>query len=233
MSTLEYLSNIELYFTSIQGISAEKIIIEGEEFKHITKVMRHVVGDEIYVTNGCGNIFKTRINMLNISFVELLIQKIYNYENRLKSIFFCIPKLKNPERFEFILEKCTELGITNFIIYDAERAITKGNKIERWNKILLSAMKQSLRSYLPKISLGGSIEEIYEKSGLKLVFEQNSKLDFEKSKCDLSINSYFIFGPEGGLTERELDLFNNFEKYNLADNRLRVETAAIKCASLL
>jgi 16S rRNA (uracil1498-N3)-methyltransferase len=233
LSTLEYLSNIELYFTSIQDISAEKIIIEGEEFKHITKVMRHVVGDEIYVTNGCGNIFITRVSKLNISFVELLVQKTYNYENRLKSIFFCIPKLKNPERFEFILEKCTELGITNFIIYDAERAISKGNKIERWNKILLSAMKQSLRSYLPKISLGGSIEKIYEKPGLKLVFEQNSKLDFEKSKCDLSNNSYLIFGPEGGLSERELGLFSDFEKYNLADNRLRVETAVIKCASLL
>ena len=195
--------------------------------------MRHVVGDEIYVTNGCGNIFITRVSKLNISFVELLVQKTYNYENRLKSIFFCIPKLKNPERFEFILEKCTELGITNFIIYDAERAISKGNKIERWNKILLSAMKQSLRSYLPKISLGGSIEKIYEKPGLKLVFEQNSKLDFEKSNCDLSNNSYFIFGPEGGLSERELGLFSDFEKYNLADNRLRVETAVIKCASLL
>ena len=195
--------------------------------------MRHVVGDEIYVTNGCGNIFVTRVSKLNISFVELLVQKTYNYENRLKSIFFCIPKLKNPERFEFILEKCTELGITNFIIYDAERAISKGNKIERWNKILLSAMKQSLRSYLPKISLGGSIEKIYEKQGLKLVFEQNSKLDFEKSKYDLSNNSYFIFGPQRGLSERELSLFSDFEKYNLADNRLRVETAVIKCASLL
>lgn len=195
--------------------------------------MRHIEGDEIYVTNGCGNIFKTKIAKSTLSLLEVEIQQTYYFENRLNSVSFCLPKLKSPERFEFILEKCTELGITNFIIYDADRAMLKGNKFERWDKILLSAMKQSLLSYLPKILIEGSIEKIYERPGSKLVFEQNSNQYFDRSKCNLSVYSYFIFGPEGGLSERELSFFNDFEKYNLADNRLRVETAVIKCAALL
>ena len=77
----------------------------------------------------------------------------------MKNIFFCIPKLKYSDRFEFALEKCTELGITNFIIFDSERSIHKSDKKERWEKIVLSAMKQSLRSYLPNITVINSLIE--------------------------------------------------------------------------
>ena len=230
---MEYLSNIELYFSSPNNIFREKIKIEGEEFKHITKVMRHTEGEEVFVSDGCGKIFRTKISKVDLSSVELNIEHIYRYENQLANIFFCIARLKNPERFEFILEKCTEFGITNFIIYDADRAISKGNKIERWNKILLSAMKQSLRSFLPKISFETSIAEIKNKPGIKFIFEQNSNQQFEGIKTDSISNCYFIFGPEGGLSERELDLFEDFEKYKIAENRLRSETAIIKCAALL
>ncbi|MHB8339337.1 MAG: 16S rRNA (uracil(1498)-N(3))-methyltransferase [Ignavibacteriaceae bacterium] len=230
---MEYLSNIELYFSSPNNIFREKIKIEGEEFKHITKVMRHTEGEEVFVSDGCGKIFKTKISKVDLSSVEMNIQNIYRFENSLANIFFCIPRLKNPERFEFILEKCTEFGITNFIIYDADRAISRGNKIERWNKILLSAMKQSLRSFLPKISFETSVEAIKDKPGIKFIFEQNSNQQFEGIKTDSTSNCYFIFGPEGGLSERELDLFKDFEKYKIAENRLRSETAIIKCAALL
>ena len=230
---MEYLSNIELYFSSHNNIFREKIKIEGEEFKHITKVMRHTEGEEVFVSDGCGKIFRTKISKVDLSSVELNIEHIYRYENQLANIFFCIARLKNPERFEFILEKCTELGITNFIIYDADRAISKGNKIERWNRILLSAMKQSLRSFLPKISFETSIAEIKNKPGIKFIFEQNSNQQFEGIKTDSTSNCYFIFGPEGGLSERELGLFEDFEKYKIAENRLRSETAIIKCAALL
>ncbi|MHB8579607.1 MAG: RsmE family RNA methyltransferase [Ignavibacteriaceae bacterium] len=230
---MEYLSNIELYFSLPNNILGEKIKIDGEEFKHITKVMRHTEGDEVYASDGCGNIFRTKLSKIDLTSVELDIQNIYRFENRLANIFFCIPRLKNPERFEFILEKCTELGITNYIIYDAERAISKGNKIERWNKILLSAMKQSLRSFLPKISFESSVEVIKDKSGTKFIFEQNSNQTFGGIKWGLPSNFYFVFGPEGGLSERELDLFEDSEKYKIAENRLRSETAIIKCAALL
>ncbi len=149
----QQLSNIELYYTSPENISKNKIIIEGEEYSHITKVMRHTMNDKLYVTDGDGNIYSCLINKINKNNIELGIENVLSYENRLKNIYFCIPKLKNNDRLEFALEKCTELGIINFVIFESERTISRANKIERWKKILLSAMKQSLHSFLPKIEV--------------------------------------------------------------------------------
>ncbi len=148
----KYLSNIELYYSSQIKNKNEIIINEAEDFKHIVKVMRHSIDDEVYVTNGEGKIFKSKISEINKNSLTAIIEDTMEYENKFSNITFCIPKLKSPDRFEFALEKCVELGITNFIVFDSERTVAKGNKIERWNKILISAMKQSLRSYLPKIS---------------------------------------------------------------------------------
>lgn len=229
----KYLSNIELYYSSQLKNKNEIIISEADDFKHIVKVMRHSIDDEVYVTNGEGKIFKCKIFKINKDSLTTVIEETFEYDNILSNIIFCIPKLKSHDRFEFALEKCVELGITSFIIFDSERTISKGNKVERWNKILISAMKQSLRSYLPKICVLNSLEEINNLIGEKIVFEQNSNQIFDNKNLERENKYYFIFGPEGGLSEKELNQFNVNEKYKLASNRLRTETSIIKCASLL
>ena len=208
------------------------ISLFGEEFRHAVKVMRNRIGDTIYITSGTGSIFKSEISTIdNEKLTAKIIDEIVN-RNDLENIFFCIPKLKNPERFKFALEKCVELGIVNFIIFESERTISKSSNIKRWEKIVLAAMKQSIRSYLPKIELMHSIEEIKILSGEKIVFDQNAKQHF-KFKYDSKKKYYFIFGPEGGLTENELNLFKADELYSISANRLRSETAIVKVASLL
>ncbi len=233
MQILEFLSNIELYFTKPQNVVSNKVYVEGEECRHISKVMRHSSGEKLFITNGLGKIFQTKIITAASDLTETVIEKILEYDNPLSKVFFCIPKIKSPDRFEFILEKCTELGVTNFIIYNAERAVAYSERIERWNKILLAAMKQSLRSYLPVIFIEKSLKEISLKEGIKYIFEQESENKFSGLSLDNFQNIYFIFGPEGGLSQNELSLFSKTEKYKIADNRLRTETAVIKCASLL
>lgn len=230
---MEFLSNIELYFTNPQNVTSNRAFVEGDESRHITKVMRHSSGEKLFITNGLGKIFETKIITAASDFTETTIEKILEYDNLLSRIYFCIPKIKNPDRFEIILEKCTELGVTNFIIYNAERAVSTSERIDRWNKVLLAAMKQSLRSYLPKIIIEKSLKEISSKEGIKFVFEQESENRFSGLNLDNTQNVYFIFGPEGGLSQNELSLFGKTEKYKIADNRLRTETAVIKCASLL
>ncbi len=229
----DYLSNIELYYTTTNQCSEEYVSISGDDYYHITKVMRHKVGDKLHVTNGVGKIFIGEIKIIDKTSVKILISKIIEYKNKFSNVYFCIPKLKNQERFEFALEKCTELGITNFILYESERTISKSKKLERWDKIILSAMKQSLRSFRPKIILSDSLVEIQEQEGEKIVFEQNAKKKFSHLANDPGNEYYFIFGPEGGLSEEELKLFGEDNIFNLADNRLRTETAIIKCASIL
>ena len=195
--------------------------------------MRHSVNDLIHVTDGVGHIFECEVNKLSKELLILNIKKIYSYKNEYPNIIFCIPKLKNPERFEFALEKCTELGITNFIVFESSRTVSKANKIDRWNKIVLSAMKQSLRSYLPQISILNSLSEILAQEGKKIIFEQNAEVKFENKFINPSKKYFLIFGPEGGLSEEEISNFEGNDLFKLAENRLRAETAIIKCASVL
>ncbi len=228
----KYLSNIELYYTIPENISENRIIIDGEEFTHITKVMRHSKDEELYVTNGEGKIYSGRIKDINKKNIELIAEDIITYENKYKNIFFCLPKLKNNDRFEFALEKSVELGITNFFIFEAERAISKSSRVERWNKILISAMKQSLNSFLPRIDLV-SYEDIFNQTGIKVGLEQTSQKKIREIELELNNKYYFVFGPEGGLSEKELNYFEKESIYKIAENRLRSETAIITTASII
>jgi 16S rRNA (uracil1498-N3)-methyltransferase len=230
---LELLSNIELYYSPPDNFQSENILLTEEDFYHAVKVMRHRENDIIYVTNGEGKIFKCKANKILKNEIYLSEIEHYYFKNELKNIFFCIPKLKNVDRLEFAIEKCVELGVTNFIIFTAERSVAKGGKLERWEKIAISAMKQSLRSFVPQIKLANSLKEIVKLEGKKFVFEQNSNNFFDKIKVDNLSKNYLIFGPEGGLSQNELTEFNSEDVFQLNSNRLRTETAVIFTASLL
>ncbi len=231
---MEYLSNIELYYALPQNCGNAEVEIDGEECGHILKVMRHSLNDELFLTNGRGKIFRGIIYKVERDRIKLRVNKIFKYKNEFAGITFCIPKLKSADRLEFAIEKCTELGVTDFIVFESERTISHAVKIERWEKILLSAMKQSLRSFLPSISIAGSFGELISLKGEKIIFDQNAEETFSNFKKNKpGTNYYLIFGPEGGLTSSELSLVPKQNLYKLAENRLRTETAVIKCASVL
>ncbi len=238
------LSDIELFYSNLLPEN-NTLIVEGEECHHIKDVMRHKTGDEIYISNGQGKIFKTEILSINKSRITTHIRETFTFQNKLGDIYFCVPRLKSTDRFEFALEKCVELGITNFIVFESARSIAKGEKIDRWEKILLSAMKQSLRSWQPKITYVNSLEKIFQLDGIKILFDQNAEEDFnsflnssphsEQGEAgQFSIrNLYFIFGPEGGLTKEELAEQGAERSVKLSDNRLRSETAIVTAAALI
>jgi 16S rRNA (uracil1498-N3)-methyltransferase len=226
------LSKIELYYSSKEHISDETILLTGDEFKHAVKVMRNNLGDTLFITDGVGSIFKTEISSIERHKVSARIIKTIETENKFENIFFCIPKLKNSDRFKFALEKCVELGVTNFSIFESNRTIAKGTNIKRWEKIALAAMKQSLRAYLPQIKLVKNLSDIAESYGEKIIFEQNAKRNFQ-FEFVMDKKYYFIFGPEGGLTENEFNLFDTELIYSLSDYRLRSETAIVKAASII
>ncbi len=227
------LSDIELFFSQLVDMKTQLITVESEEANHIVNVMRHRIGDEIFITNGKGKIFKNEILAINKKKVVVRIKHVYNFEERFSSITFCIPILRNSERLEFALEKCVELGVTNFIIYYARRSTPKKLNQTRIEKILISAMKQSLLSCLPKVECIDSMREIGFLQGVKVVFEHRATNYFSKSIIKSGTNYFFIFGPEGGLVPDELELLDTSWKCKLAENRLRTETAIIKAAALL
>jgi 16S rRNA (uracil1498-N3)-methyltransferase len=228
-----FLSNTELYYATPESFTEGMMQITGEEYYHLSKVMRHKPGDMVNVTNGKGEIFKTEILSDDRKSYTAEIKETRSYENPLKDIYFCLPKLKSADRFEFALEKCVELGITNFVIFEAKRSVSKGFKLERWNKITLAAMKQSLRAWLPEIKNTSSVKEIMALEGEKIIFEQEAEKDFSEFRGVPGKNYFFIFGPEGGLDKSEMDLLSHENQFRLAANRLRSETAIILTAGKL
>ena len=227
------LSDIELYYSKLVDLKSGLITIESEESNHILNVMRHGTNDEIYITNGEGKIFKSQIIETSKKNVISKIQKEYAYEEKFPNIIFCIPRLRSAERFEFAFEKCTELGVTNFIIYQAKRSVPKKVNLVRVEKILVAAMKQSLLSWLPKVKYINSLKELNLTKGEKIIFEQDSEVYFSRELLKPDMNYLLIFGPEGDFAPDELNSLTSSVKYNLAENRLRTETAIIKAAALL
>ncbi len=230
---MEYLSNIELYYCSSVSKDEKTFQLVDEEYHHATKVMRKQIGDSLFVTNGKGQIIEGLINSLDKKSIYAKVVKSYSYKDGLSNFIFCIPNLRNPDRFKFALEKCVELGITNFVLFNSERSVSKSFNIDRINKILLAAMKQSLQSYLPKVEIYDSVLKFGELKAVKVLFEQNSENKLVNQIFDETKNYYLIFGPEGGFSEKEMLDIQPTVTLNLAENRLRSETAIIKAASFI
>ncbi|WP_337865073.1 RsmE family RNA methyltransferase [Ignavibacterium sp.] len=229
--TLEFLSNIELFFS--EEITDKIISLRDDEYIHCVKVLRYKSGDKIFVTDGNGKIYHCTITEIHKNFLdaEILIYTVQKI--KFPHIHFCIPLLRNKDRFRFAFEKLAELGISSIIIYKAERAVKEKFNLEKYRKIAIETIKQSLQANLPEIKVVQSINELNSMEGNKLIFEQNSEKRFDKNLINTSEANYFIFGPEGGLSENEINLLRDAQKFSLAENRLRTETAVIKAASIL
>jgi len=220
-----------LYYTSTEFIESEQLILSGDEFHHSVNVMRNSVGDTIFVTDGKGSIFTCKVNRLKENELMASIVEKREYANKAENIWFCIPILKNTDRLKFTFEKCVELGITNFILFSSKHTISKKVKPEKFQKTTLAAMKQSLRAFLPQV-ISSNYSDIINFDASKILFDQNAKAIFV-GKQNISQPTYFLFGPEGGFDENEIELVKQENRFSLSSNRLRSETAIIKCVSLL
>jgi 16S rRNA (uracil1498-N3)-methyltransferase len=230
---LEYLSNIELYFCKIVNKEQNCFFLEDDEFKHCIKVMRNKKAQQIYATDGTGNLFKAEIAEINKNTLKAEILNTITYQNSNSNITFCIPNLRNPERLKFAFEKCTELGFTKMIIFNSARSVNKNINISRLNKIVLTAIKQSLRTYLPEINSAEEIKSINSSNKIVILFDQHSDMQLNSLSINKDKEYLFVFGPEGGLTEEEIITLKPDKIVKLSENRLRSETAIIKAASIL
>ncbi len=230
-------SNTEFYYTDNIDLATNSIIIQGEEAKHAFLVMRHSIDDELFITNGKGNVFKSIISSISKSDVKLKIVDKYFIENYLSNVVFFVPILKFAEKMEFALEKCVELGITNFKVYSADKSHKRGIKIERWQKILHSAMKQSLQSYLPSLQFV-DLSKMSFSEDKNFILEQNADESLVKyfgydKNIKLNQKNNFFFGPEAGLTQNDIAKIYNPIELRISEKRLRSETAIISAASII
>jgi 16S rRNA (uracil1498-N3)-methyltransferase len=202
----------------IQNPESE-IILSAEESKHATKVLRKKEGDILNFTNGKGYFYKAKITVADTRKCRLQVvsteqkEKQHNYH-----LHIAIAPTKNMDRYEWFLEKATEIGvdeITPIICHHSERKVIK---TERCNRILLSAMKQSLKFHLPKLNEGNKYIAHCE---------EGNKTELKEKKKEK--RTLILIGPEGDFSpsEIELALQNQFKAVSLGTSRLRTETAGI------
>ena len=234
---------MEYYFTPKEYISQNSLTIVDDEAKHLARVLRKSAGEEIYVTDGLGNLYKSKISSVNKNLVECSITEKLTWVNEPK-VKLCLYQslLKNPDRFEFAIEKAVELGVNSIHPVITENVINKTtDKTQRWQSIALSAMKQSQRCFLPVVQSPAPFEAVLKScEGLKLIAHEKTMENSVSFNDDIVKNyagetiSLFI-GPEGGFTDEEIDtaLNNGFRVLNLGSRKYRSETAAILTAGML
>jgi 16S rRNA (uracil1498-N3)-methyltransferase len=223
---------MQLFYNPTITESTETFSFDKEESKHIIKVLRKKDTDILFVTNGLGFLFKTEITLASDNKCTV---KILSFEKAAASKFhlhLVVAPTKMNDRYEWFLEKATEIGIheiTPIICDHSERKVI--NK-ERFDKILLAAMKQSNELYLPKLNDAITFKEFIklESDGLKLIAhcEETDKKTL-KSVLKPNESVTLLIGPEGDFSEKEIvsALENNFIPVSLGNTRLRTETAAI------
>jgi 16S rRNA (uracil1498-N3)-methyltransferase len=207
--------------------------IEAEESKHILRVLRKQVGDEIYMTNGNGYLFKSVITSISGKKCQVEIVEVTFQEPPKTKLHIAIAPTKSSDRFEFFLEKATEIGISEITPLISKNSERKRLNLARCEKIIQSAMKQSKRVYLPKLNELVKFESFLETLNPKVSkyiahCEEKDKVQLSSVK-DSSKDICFLIGPEGDFTPIEIDiaLQSNFKSISLSSKILRTETAGI------
>jgi 16S rRNA (uracil1498-N3)-methyltransferase len=225
---------MDYFYTPPRLITAPEAIIEGDEFTHLTHVMRKKVGEEIMIVDGAGNAYRTQIADLSKRAARCTIrQHVLQLHEPATEATLAIGILKNPSRFDFLVEKATELGATHIVPLLTERTIPRHAKTDRWQKIALAAMKQSERCVLPTIHpltlLGDFLRTATAEQKFIAHEQANTPLDVDVHAASVAV----CIGPEGGFTEGEIAEAsgNGFQTITLGVRRLRTETAGIVALS--
>lgn len=233
---------MELYFTDKKNIFSTYLRITGSEAHHISRVMRHKIGDMIYVTDGNGNEYQTVLKKIESRVIEAgIINKTRNAREPLAKITLAQAMIK-AGHFELIIEKTAELGVHNIIPVKTERTITSlsANRLERLQKIILAAVKTSTRTHIPNLEQPTTLEKLCltfaNYDGVVLAYEDEKHLRLSDIIHDRSYkNILLLIGPEGGFTKNEIAQAQSCGArcVTFGERRLRAETAAIVALSIL
>ncbi len=223
---------MQLFYNPHISETTENFTFEKEESKHIIKVLRKHVGDFLSITNGKGWLFSAEITddamkKCKAKIIAKTLQKPLSYH-----LHLAVAPTKMNDRFEWFLEKATEIGISTItpIICDhSERQVIKQDRFE---KIVQSAMKQSLNCYLPQLNEAILFSEFIEQHFEGQTFiahceEQDKKSLKQLIEAEKTIT--ILIGPEGDFSVKEIEtaIKNKFIPVTLGETRLRTETAAI------
>ena len=203
-----------------------------DESRHIIKVLRKKTGDTLHITNGKGYLFTAEITIADqkncvVNIINSEFKKPTDYQ-----LHLAVAPTKMNDRYEWFLEKATEIGITSITPIYCDHSERKKVKKDRFEKILQSAMKQSLHLYLPTLNEPISFKDYVNQDFSGDIFIAHCEETDKKSlKNEIKPNSEttILIGPEGDFSVNEIEtaIKNKFIPVTLGNTRLRTETAAI------
>ncbi len=223
---------MQLFYNADINVNDVSFVFDKEESKHIVKVLRKKEGDVITITNGKGFLFISEICLASEKKCEVKITEVKEFEKPKYHLHLAVAPTKMNDRFEWFLEKATEIGIQEITPIICDHSERKVYKTDRAEKIVQSAMKQSLQYYLPKINEAVSFTEFIKNVSAENKFIAHC-VETERKSLKNSVqpneNYVILIGPEGDFSQKEIDLAlqNNYQAVLLGNTRLRTETAGV------
>jgi 16S rRNA (uracil1498-N3)-methyltransferase len=219
--------------------STTNVVLDVATSKHIVQVLRMQNGEQLQLTNGKGGLFTAQITDNNRKRCTVKITQQSTIANLKSKITIAISPVKNNTRFEWFLEKVTEISVSEIVPLICSRTEKTAFKFDRMKSILVSAMLQSQQCWLPVLQEPTKFNELVKSSAQQQKFIAHCIDDAKRSLADLSnatlSSKIILIGPEGDFTadEIELALQNHYSAVSLGETRLRTETAGIVAATLL
>ena len=219
-------------------------ITDQSDIHHITNVMRYQYDDQIIITFSDQKVYKCKIENITMDQIEIVLIEKMDINTELPQHVTICSGLIKADKYEWMIQKSTELGASQFIAVGMQRSVVKLNenkvtkKLERWQKIIKEAAEQSYRLIIPEIEYKSNLKEIYdiidEYDYVLIAYEESAKCG-EKSAFKSVVQKFepgdcvlIIFGPEGGLSESEIKLFGSSAyQIGLGPRILRAETAPL------
>lgn len=225
----------------LDNIDSKIITLSREESRHAVKVLRKKSGDTLNIIDGNGGMYVASIvNPDERGCSATIIEKIDNYEKLPYNLHIAISPTKNIDRTEWFLEKATEIGIGEFSMLLTEHSERKKINDERLDKVIISAMKQSIKAYKPKLNPLISFKDfISQDFGSCECYIAHCSNNFSRTHLKDAISKgrdiVVMIGPEGDFSDKEIKLAleRGFKSISLGTSRLRTETAAIFATSIV
>ncbi|AEH02434.1 16S rRNA (uracil(1498)-N(3))-methyltransferase [Lacinutrix sp. 5H-3-7-4] len=223
---------MQLFYSPDISKNQDQFTFSKEESRHIVKVLRKRDGDILHITNGKGDVFTAVILIAAIKSCTVEIKEVVTQNPLNYNLHLAVAPTKMNDRYEWFLEKATEIGISSITPIICDHSERKVIKEDRFEKILQSAMKQSLSAYLPKLNPAIAFKEFLKQDFNSALYiahcEETNKKSLKKvlqTNTDITI----LIGPEGDFSTKEIELAlaNNYIPVTLGETRLRTETAAI------
>lgn len=227
---------MNIFYAPSEQIAGHSIELLGQEARHAGQVLRYRKGDSITVVDGRGGWYEGTVQTILKDTVQISIDRHFLKKTPQPELVLGLGIIKKRDRLEFAVEKAVELGVSEIALFRSRYTVKEKIRRDRLEKTMLSAMKQSLRSYLPEVEMFDSVYsvvETYDDCKVLIAHQAGGNETGIPDETKREDKLLLLVGPEGGFSPEEIQNLSErgAELVTLGDHRLRAETASLALLS--